>query len=556
MLKLLLGNYLKSMRNASKEFISKKRLFYDLWILFLTLFEWLLFIIFLWWFYFTVNYFPWWIIFLPKILWAILMIVFNFMFLMSFISSIPTLYKNWEINNLFTKPVKYVDIFIYWFLKNTFYITIWSLFILLPLFTAYWIANSYGVWYYLIMIVIIIGMILMTSSLWVILFVLISLVLISINKIFSKWIFKTIVYIWMAMLVFVFLIFIRSFGMQNTETWDSFIEQFIIMYDFTNVLYPFNWFTKLIHYHAVSDMLWVFVYIIFICLSIYVLIEIMIFLWNKSYFYVIQNLPWINVFVRKKVVSKRSMFWKNVVINLLIKDLLIHIKDPVQWTQMLVFFLLIIVYIMIIKWINFQWLDNPVLVSVISFISFAAVVFLISAIAVRFVYPNVSLEWKFFWILKTVPLSQKTIYFTKLIFFSLFLLIVWSIIYFFFSYFIWLNDTITIVWFILLVPLIVFTVVFYFSLGCWFPDFKETNPSKIATSIPWIVAILISNWFVGLVIVFLRKHMIKYYELMLKCNDSWVSFFATHLILIYIVCIILILYFWRLWYIKYKSLEY
>ena len=101
--------------------------------------------------------------------------------------------------------------------------------------------------------------------------------------------------------------------------------------------------------------------------------------------------------------------------HLLIKDLKVFLRDVSQWSQLLLLFALMLVYLY-----NFRVLDldrlpymSGVLKNVYAFLNLAMASFVMSTVTVRFVFPAVSAEGAAFWIIRTAPISLRDFLWSK-----------------------------------------------------------------------------------------------------------------------------------------------
>ncbi len=100
---------------------------------------------------------------------------------------------------------------------------------------------------------------------------------------------------------------------------------------------------------------------------------------------------------------------------LALKDLRIFRRDPVQWSQFLIFFGLLLLYFVNIRRLSYDvyyvgW------VNMVSFLNLAVVGLLMSTFTTRFVYPMISLEGRRFWVLGLMPISRDTVLWSKFFF--------------------------------------------------------------------------------------------------------------------------------------------
>lgn len=100
---------------------------------------------------------------------------------------------------------------------------------------------------------------------------------------------------------------------------------------------------------------------------------------------------------------------------LMTKELRTFFRDTSQWSQLFLLLALVVVYIY-----NFSVLPikgSPLVTfyfkNVIAFVNLALAAFVVAAVAVRFVFPSISLEGKAFWILKTSPLRLRRVWWSK-----------------------------------------------------------------------------------------------------------------------------------------------
>ena len=118
--------------------------------------------------------------------------------------------------------------------------------------------------------------------------------------------------------------------------------------------------------------------------------------------------------------------------SLLLKDVKIFMRDSTQWSQLLLLLALVAVYLY-----NFSVLDldrvpymGRVVRNAYAFVNLAMASFVLSSIAVRFVFPAVSMESTSFWIVRKSPVSMSSFLWSKfatgfapIVFFSTFLTI-------------------------------------------------------------------------------------------------------------------------------------
>ena len=95
------------------------------------------------------------------------------------------------------------------------------------------------------------------------------------------------------------------------------------------------------------------------------------------------------------------------------KDSILFVRDPSQWTQLLMLLAISAVYLISVRNLPLSTLDSGFLRNVISFLNIGLAGFVLSSVALRFVYPAISLEGKSWWALRSSPLGLSTILWGK-----------------------------------------------------------------------------------------------------------------------------------------------
>jgi ABC-2 type transport system permease protein len=101
--------------------------------------------------------------------------------------------------------------------------------------------------------------------------------------------------------------------------------------------------------------------------------------------------------------------------HLLLKDLKVFLRDTAQWSQLLLLLALALVYVY-----NFRVLDleripymSGVIKNAYAFVNLGMAAFVLSAVAVRFVFPAVSAEGAAFWLVRAAPITMRAFLWSK-----------------------------------------------------------------------------------------------------------------------------------------------
>jgi ABC-2 type transport system permease protein len=189
------------------------------------------------------------------------------------------------------------------------------------------------------------------------------------------------------------------------------------------------------------------------------------------------------------------------------KDLRLFLRDATQWSQLLLLAALVIVYLLNIKNLAIQL---PMVRWIVSFINLGLAGFVLAALSVRFLFPSVSMEGRSFWIVRTLPVSFRSLLWSKyLIFFPPFLLFSQMLVYF-------SNRILQVPDFFLFLSMAnVFAISFALTglaigVGALMPNFKSDNPSQIAVGPGGVLYMLLS--FIYLALMFgLQIRPVWYY---------------------------------------------
>jgi ABC-2 type transport system permease protein len=97
---------------------------------------------------------------------------------------------------------------------------------------------------------------------------------------------------------------------------------------------------------------------------------------------------------------------------MVLKDLRSFVRDPMQWSQTLVFFGLLAIYFANLRSFNYEVFGERWR-SLLTFLNVFSVSAVMSSLGSRFVYPQLSLEGQGFWILGLSPVSMRRVVLTK-----------------------------------------------------------------------------------------------------------------------------------------------
>ena len=184
---------------------------------------------------------------------------------------------------------------------------------------------------------------------------------------------------------------------------------------------------------------------------------------------------------------------------LLVKDVKTFLRDPVQWSQVLVFFGLLGVYFLNIRSFRYD-MRSAFWNNFICLMNLGATSLTLSTFTCRFIYPLLSLEGRKFWILGLLPLDRRKLLYGKF--------------WFAFAGAFCISQTLILISDLILsvpfegVVLHMVTVLILCAglsglavgMGALYPNLKESNPSKIVSGFGGTLNLVLSLLFVMLTI--------------------------------------------------------
>jgi len=99
----------------------------------------------------------------------------------------------------------------------------------------------------------------------------------------------------------------------------------------------------------------------------------------------------------------------------MLKDLRGFARDAKQWSQMLIMFGLLIIYVLNLRRMPVD-LDNPQVKGLIAFLNLTTVSLILATFTSRFVYPLLSLESQQLWLVELLPIRRSTLLWVKFLF--------------------------------------------------------------------------------------------------------------------------------------------
>ena len=210
---------------------------------------------------------------------------------------------------------------------------------------------------------------------------------------------------------------------------------------------------------------------------------------------------------RKLVCFDRLLEWGTRLLPgpvraIMIKDIKTFLRDTTQWSQLFLLLALIVVYLYNFKVLPLDRSPMPAgtLRTLVSFANLALAGFVLSAVAVRFAFPAVSLEGKAFWIMQSAPISLRALLWSKFWLVFAPLLVLGEVLVF-------LSNLLLQVpaWMMALSLVTVGFMTFGITaigvgFGALYPNFNYENAAEIPTSFGGAVSMIVSVTFIALIV--------------------------------------------------------
>jgi ABC-2 type transport system permease protein len=201
-----------------------------------------------------------------------------------------------------------------------------------------------------------------------------------------------------------------------------------------------------------------------------------------------------------RLVERLAFFLKPEMRLLIVKDLRLFRRDPVQWLQFLIFFGLLALYFLNIRRLSYD-VNYVSWVNMISFLNLSVVGLILSTFTTRFIFPMISLEGRRFWILGLLPVRRETILLGKFLFAAAGSLIPSTLL-------VLLSDTMLRVSPLILLLHVLACIMFCVGLsgiavglGATMPNLRDDSPSRIAAGFGGTLNLVLSTAYVAAIVV-------------------------------------------------------
>jgi len=186
--------------------------------------------------------------------------------------------------------------------------------------------------------------------------------------------------------------------------------------------------------------------------------------------------------------------------TIILKDLKTFLRDAVQWSQFLIFFGLLGIYFINIR--NLPYIGTSGFWQyLVSNLNLLATALTLATFTTRFVYPQLSLEGRRFWIMGMAPFKRQTIFYAKFLFAFIGSLGVSELLVLISTQMLGIPWYLTLVQLYLMFILCLGLSAIAVGLGAIYPNLREDNPSKIVAGFGGTLTLVLSLGFVLVVVI-------------------------------------------------------
>lgn len=444
--------------------------------------------------------------FLTKKLLLILLLTFFFFLIFSnLITSLSTFFLSGEMNLIIAKPVPISQIY-YSRLMLSLIESSWMVLILaLPILFAYGKVYSSGITFYLTSLIAILPFLIISSVLGAF----VTILIVSVFPARKIRDFLVIISFIIFGGLYVLFRILQPEKLINPEIFKSIADYFTSLTVPDSFLLPSVWLSEVIMYNLTGkgDGNFYFLMLVstacaFLVIGEYLNSKIFPTAWTKA-----QEARGTKVArgaIFELLTTPISHFIPRSMKAIILKDIKTFFRDASQWTQIFLLIALIVVYLMNFRLIPFDRVPDIsfFLKNILSFLNLGLAGFVLSAMAVRFIYPSISLEGKNFWLLRSSPVSIKEFVWSKFFTNILSFLVLGEILIVVSNYLLKVTSFMMILGAVTIFFMVFGIVGLAVGIGAMFPRFHVDNPARIATGFGGFLYMITSLLFVGITVAF------------------------------------------------------
>ncbi|MHC5055851.1 MAG: putative ABC transporter permease subunit, partial [Planctomycetota bacterium] len=177
------------------------------------------------------------------------------------------------------------------------------------------------------------------------------------------------------------------------------------------------------------------------------------------------------------------------------KDMRVFLRDPAQWSQVLIFFGLLGIYILNLRSLRYS-LPEGFWQHLVSTLNLGAASLTLGTLTTRFIFPQISLEGRRFWVLGLAPVRRREILYGKFAFSLGGALLIAETLVIMSNAMLRMPVGVFVVQTIAAALICVGLTGLAVGLGAVFPDYRETNPARIVSGFGGTLTLVLSVVFI------------------------------------------------------------
>ena len=438
----------------------------------------------------------------PVLLDRVIEMVFFVFFIMllfsNVITSLSTFYQNRELDFLFSLPVPPTAIYLTKLVENCLYASWATLTIALPLITAYGVVTRAPIHYYPVLLASVITYLVMPAAIA-------SALIALVRRVMPRLGTREVVFLSLGLIMGLTYMYLRInnpgllkiFETENERTLLLFVAQLTTV---GGIYVPSTWISGILRGFSNPSSSVAFNFLLLVFATASALIAA--FLVARTCY----ARSWLSAGEHGgKTNRRRSMLFRPrhpAGKTFFYKDLIVFAREPMQWVQLSVFLILLVVYVLSLRRTPIYF-TFPLWRTIVAFANFAYISFVLATLGVRFIFPTVSLERAGLWLIGSSPMSFRKILAVKYVFSLITAVVVIEVLLVSANFFIRVDRGLYLILPVIGLLVAAALVAINLGLGSRFPNFHDDNPSRIAAGSGGIISALVSIAYVGIAIVVL-----------------------------------------------------
>ena len=207
------------------------------------------------------------------------------------------------------------------------------------------------------------------------------------------------------------------------------------------------------------------------------------------------------------------------------KDIKIFVRDALQWSQFGILIGLLLIYILNLRTLRYDQ-QNDFWKHLVAILNLTATSLTMCTFASRFIFPQLSLEGKRFWMLGVMPIKRNGVLLAKFAFAVITLLFTSEILIFLSCYMLRLPWGLTSLHVATIFGVTLGVAGISVGLGAIYPNFHEDSPSKIVSGFGGTLTLVLSLFFVLVMVAiqYVPSHFLLRERLTADVFYSWLFF--------------------------------